>query len=173
MWWFRKRPMDRFAESEKRELEELKDISEGERLIVKEIRKLRHLVEDFLFPPRPQSFQINQIGDNMSVGKITGIPVGGTGVFSETDLPANSVDPVGSVRKWGTDDSVNTAITPSADNKQVAVAVGASAPVGGQFNLSFTDTFPDGTSASSGPIPVPFLAAAAVKPNDFRVDQVS
>jgi hypothetical protein len=154
---------------EDREIESIQEIG---RDIVHEFRELRELLHDIFFP-RPRSFQISQIDGGDMVGKIIGIVVGAVGVFKETDIPAGAVDPTGSVRKWATDDGVNTAITPSADNTTVSVAVAATAPVGGKFNLSFTDTFPDGTSATSGPVPVPFLAAAAPRPTDFLVDQVS
>ena len=157
---------------EEREIESEKGIG---REIVHELRELTKLLRDFLFP-RPRSFQISQINGGDMIGTITGIAVGATGVFKETDIPAGAVDPVGSVRKWLTDDAVNTTLTPSADNSTVAVAVAASAPVGGKFNLSFTDTFPDGTNATSGLVPVPFLAAAPPPPNkptDFLIDQVS
>ena len=109
----------------------------------------------------------------MSVGTIKGVPVGGTGTFTETDIPTGAVDPVGSIRTWATSDGANTSITPSADNKSVAMAVSATAPVGGSTNLSFTDVFPDGTQATSGPVPVPYLVGAAPRPTDFRVDQTA
>lgn len=110
----------------------------------------------------------------MSAGTIKGTPVGGTSTFGETD-PAGFTDPSGAVRQWATSDTTNTSITPSTDPTQskVSVSVSSSAPVGGSYVLTYTDTDASGNLiGTSGPITVPFLPAA-VAPVDFVVNQLS
>jgi len=112
----------------------------------------------------------------MSAGTITGTPVGTTSTFTATPVPANAVDPVGAVRLWSTSDTVNTALTPSADLTAVSVAAAASAPVPGNYILTYTDTDASGRLiATSGPITVPFLAGTVTgnPPTDFVVNQTS
>lgn len=143
-----------------------------------ELHRIADLFEQFVRfitrPPIATKIIITQLGGDMSAGTIKGIPVGGTGTFGETD-PGGFVDPTGAVRTWASDDSVNTTLTPSTDAKvsQVAVAVAATAPVGGSFNLSYVDKDSGGNILTqSGPVPVPFLPAAVVVGDDV-INQLS
>ena len=92
---------------EEREIESekgvLREILREFRELIEEVRNLRH---DLAVALRPKAFQITQIngGTDMSVGTIKGIPVGGVGIFMETDLPAGSADDAGAVRSWSSDD---------------------------------------------------------------------
>jgi hypothetical protein len=148
-------------------LEELKEIAEEARCICKAFRELISL----LFPV-PTSIKINQIGGSSDMA-ITGIVVGATGTFQESpSAPPGAVEPAGTTRVWTTSDSVNTALTPSADGTTVAVAVLATAPVGSSFVLTITDTFPDGKTAT-GSATVPFLPVPAPEPTALAVNQLS
>ena len=153
---------------------ERKELNE-ERREVRLLEEIRDLLYQFLFP-LPKSFKIQQ-ENTMSAGTITGTPVGTTSTFTATPVPANAVDPVGAVRLWSTSDTVNTALTPSADLTAVSVAAAASAPVGGNYILTYTDTSASGTLiATSGPITVPFLAGTGTSgnpPTDFVINQTS
>jgi hypothetical protein len=165
MFWMSKHDNRREQQNEQREAAE-------ERRIVELLERIAVVLERAFFP----IFKITQLdGGNMSKG--TGafsIPVGGTGTFGETD-PAGFVDSPGAVRSWGSDDSVNTSLTPSPDaNKTtVAVAVSKTATVGGTFNLSYVDTDSTGkVIGTSGPLLVTF-GPAAVAVADFVVNQLS
>jgi hypothetical protein len=158
--------------TKERELHALEKIAEAGKCICHELHELRWLLHAFLFPV-PRVLQILQIQGDISMA-ITGIIVGATGTFaSSPSAPPGAVEPTGTTRVWTTSDSTNTNLTPSADGTSVAVAVAATAPVGGSFNLTATDSYPDGTSATSGPVAVPFLAAAAPEPTALSVNQVS
>lgn len=113
-------------------------------------------------------FRVDQIKGN-HIMPITGIVVGQSGVFQETPTPPGAVIPAGSIPVWTTSDTTNTALTPSADGTQVAVAVSASAPVGGSFVLTVTNQ--DGTFPT--PSTVLFLASAPPAQTGFQVDQIS
>lgn len=143
---------------------------EALRCICHELGRIATVLERVYFPV----FKIAQLdGGNMSAGTITGTPVGGVSTFGETD-PAGFVDPVGAVRLWSTSDTVNTSITPSPNNSTVSVAAAATAPVGGSYILTFTDTDASGNLiGTSGPITVPFLPAVVAPPVDFVVNQLS
>jgi hypothetical protein len=165
MFWMSKHDNRREQQNEQREAAE-------ERRIVELLERIAVVLERAFFP----IFKITQLdGGNMSKG--TGafsIPVGGTGTFGEVD-PAGFTDPAGAVRSWSSDDSVNTALTPSTDaNKTtVAVAVAKSATVGGTFNLSYVDTDSTGkVIGTSGPLLVTF-GPAAVPVADFVVNELS
>ena len=133
--------------------------------ILHEIRKLRHFLE------KPKELKISQVSGGFAM-PITGVPVGGSGVFQESGLPAGSVFPTGTTFLWSSSDTANTSLTPSTDGTQVAMAVGAGATVGGSTTLSCVATLPGGVSVS-GSATVPYLAGAPVVPTSIQIDQLS
>jgi hypothetical protein len=101
----------------------------------------------------PSGIQITQ-GGSMA---ITGITAGQTGTFQAVGTPAGSAFPLGTTFVWTSDDPGDTALTPSGDGTQVAVAVLAT-PALKTFNLtctsSFTPTGAKGPLAASVPVPI-------------------
>jgi hypothetical protein len=115
-----------------------------------------------------KSFEIT--GEGMSTSALA-IVVGTTRIFDLTDIPSGSVLPAGVIPAWTSSDTANTSLTPSADGLKCAVAVGASAPVPGGFNLTVSATLPDGTTPTSGPQPVAYQAAPVVEPASFGITE--
>src|SRR6266851_3379061 len=133
---------DREEKSERKELDR----------ILHEIREIKHFLETV------RELKISQISGGIAMA-ITGVPVGGSGTFQESGLPVGSIFPTGTTFAWSSSDTANTALTPSADGTQVAMAVGAGATVGGATSLSCVATLPD-ASTVSGSASVPYLAGA-------------
>lgn len=147
------------------------DIIEELKALNRTWRRIERDLYEFLFPA-PRALQISQIIGGKSMA-ITGIAVGATGTFGESpSAPPGAVEPSGTVRVWSTSDTANTSLTPSADGTSVAVAVGTSAPVGGSFVLTVTDTFPDATTAV-GTATVPYLAPPTPEPTALQINQLS
>jgi hypothetical protein len=155
-------------------VELLKEISEEGKCVCKQLHDIRWLLHEFLFPV-PTSLTIIQLGGSMSTTPITnpGVVVGTTALFGEVpSAPPNAVEPAGTTRVWTTSDPTNTALTPSSNGSQVNVAVAATAPVGGSFVLTATDTFPDSTTAT-GSLTVPYLPVPAPEPTALSVVQLT
>jgi len=141
---------------------ECKDLLEH---ILHEVRSIRH------FQQSVKELKISQFSGGFAM-PITGVPVGGTGTFQESGLPAGSVFPTGTSFAWTSSDTANTTLTPSTDGTQVAVAVGSGATVGGSTTLSCVATLPGGGTVS-GSATVPYLPAAVTVPTSIQIDQLS
>jgi len=132
--------------------------------ILREVRGIRHFLESV------KEIKIFQVLGGMM--PITGVPVGGSGTFQESGLPAGSVFPAGTTFVWSSSDTANTALTPSTDGTQVAMAVGAGATVGGSTTLSCVATLPGGGTVT-GSASVPYLPGAVTTPTSIQIDQLS
>jgi hypothetical protein len=132
---------------------------------IRELFKLVHHIFELLGKTQ-HGFSIQQLfeGENMA---ITGIVVGATGVFQETPTPPGAVIPPGTKPVWTTSDTVNTALTPSADGTQVSVAVLATTTIT-TFNLSVSNQ--DGSFLTTVAVPV---LPAIVKQTGFVINQLS
>lgn len=163
------------------QLKELAELAAAELEAVLDLKKIAAgllVVEENIYellrhrPPRQTGFRITQLHPNstgVTFMPIVGIVVGATGTFTETPTPAGAVIPAGTVPQWSTSDTTNTTLTPSVDGAGVAVAVAATAPVGGSFTLTVANqdgSFPTGVS-------VPFLAPAPPPQTGFEINQVS
>lgn len=84
---------------------------------------------------------------------ITGIVVGGTGIFSATDVPAGSALPSGVVPQWTSSDvTVATVASPNPDaTGMTTVLTGVKA---GSVTLTVSATLPD-NSVAQGTATVP------------------
>lgn len=104
---------------------------------------------------------------------ITGVPLGGSGVFGESPTPAGSAFPAGTKFSWSADDP-NVVLTPSADGTQVTAAVPASDPAT-SFTLAFlTDFTPQGDTAPVQAVAsVPILPAVIPTPTGAVINQLS
>lgn len=148
---------------EREEVRLLKDI-------LRELRGLKHFVTT------PHKVRITQ-GDSMA---IQGIPVGATKTFGATALPEGTPYPAGTTFSWASSDTANTAITPSADGSQVAVALGTGATVGGSTTLSVSVQLPAAADGTPGAVltdsqSVPYLPGITPPPpvpTGVRIDQL-
>ena len=122
---------------------------------------------------QPSHFTIEQIqGEFMSV---TGIVAGATGTFQEVvTAPPGAVFPAGTTFVWTVDDTADTALTPSVDTTQVAIAV-STAPAQTSFNLICTSNFtPPGANAPLAVTKsVPILTAPVNTPTAMDINQLS
>jgi hypothetical protein len=149
----------------------LAEIVANENVIISEadlILQLAHKILDRL--NQQTGFTISQL-KGTNIMPITGIVAGATGVFQETPTPPGAVIPVGTIPQWSTSDTVNTALTPSADGTQCAVAVAATATIS-TFNLSVANQ--DGSFLTT--VAVPVLPAPPPPPpaqTGFQIDQLS
>lgn len=129
-------------------------------------RELKRLNE---FLREPKSFEIRE--ENSMATSGLAIVVGTTRTFDLADVPSNAVLPAGVVPTWTSDDSANTTLTPSTDGLKCNVAVSASAPVPGGFNLTVSAALPDGTNPTSGPQPVAYQSAPVIEPTSFTISE--
>jgi hypothetical protein len=130
-------------------------------VLIREVREIIVLLK------RQQGFTISQRKGH-HVMPITGIVAGAVGVFQETPTPTGAVIPAGTIPVWSTSDTVNTALTPSADGTQVSVAVLAGTTIT-TFNLSVSNQ--DGSFLTT--VAVPVLPGSVVAQTGFQIDQLS
>jgi hypothetical protein len=134
--------------------------------ICHELRRIRELLHDFLFPAA-KGFTISQLGENGMA--INGIVKGAVGTFIETPTPAGGQLQAGNIPVWSSDDT-QTTLTPSADGTSVSVATSASDPAT-SFNLTVTGVSSDGTKiTATANVP---LTAAVVPATGFTISQTS
>lgn len=101
---------------------------------------------------------------------ITGVPVGGSGTFTETPVPAGSAFPAGTAMLWASSDPLLT-LVPSADGTSVVATLDPSAIVGGSATLTFTGT--SGSQSATGSVTVPYLSAVIPFPTSVTINQVA
>lgn len=157
------------SNKEKEELRLLREIREQQKCdhnLLEEILRLEKEILHFVKPRPAQGFSISQKGaSNMA---ITGVPLGGTGTFTETPTPAGGQLQAGNIPVWTVDDTLVT-LTPSADGTSVTCAVDPS-DTGTSFNLTCSGVASDGTAISTA-ANVPILAAVPPPATGFEIDQ--
>ena len=154
---------------EEREIESAKGIG---REIVRELRGIRHLLQQLLFPAA-KGFKISQIIGGVMQADIKGIVVGQVGTFTGVPDPPGSALQAGNIPTWLADDP-NVALTPAADGSSVAAQTSAT-DTATSFNLTQSGVSSDGTKISTT-VNVPLLPVTPPPPvpaTGFDIKQVS
>lgn len=100
---------------------------------------------------------------------IDGIAVGATRIFTETNVPAGSLFPPGTVPQWTSSDvTVATVESPNSDPTGATIKVTGVAA--GSFTLTASATLPGGAIVS-GKAVVPVIAPAPPVPTGMTIDE--
>jgi hypothetical protein len=148
---------------------DIHSIAQSLRDIVGEAREFVSLFRLFVVRTPVSEVHISQVSGG-KMGVITGVPVGGTGHFVATPIPANGQFQAGSVPRWSTGDPSVT-LTPSTDGLSVDANVSATETLP-SFGLTFDGVSSNG-NAINKTVTVPILAAAPVPATDVDITQTS
>jgi hypothetical protein len=131
-----------------------------------ELRVIRHELK-----PKHQPFAYRITQENPM--PITGIIPGSTGTFAANPLDASG-NPITTaltvVPVWKSSDPL-AVVTPSADGLTASVAVDATAPQGGSFNLSVEN--PDGSALDTVAVPYDKIVPPPNIPAAYGISQTS